>query len=179
VKRAVLVNGVPASGKSTVARALSDASGWPLLSLDTIKQPFFAELGPIDRAVNRRLGRAAYAAIFDTIAAFPDPSTVIVEAWFGFLPPEVLAEHLEHAGVEVIVQLWCHAPPDIVGQRYARRVPLRSAQHPGLDYVPELIALAQRAEPLAGYAVLATDTTRPLDIAAVLDFLRHSGFPLA
>ena len=176
MKRAVLVNGVPASGKSTVARALSDAGGWPLLSLDTIKQPFFTELGPIDRAFNRKLGRAAYAAIFDTIAGFPDPCTAIVEAWFGFQPTEVLEEHLKHAGIGEAAQLWCLAPPEVIGERYALRVPLRPPQHPGLDYVPELIALAERAVPLAQFPVLAVDTTKPLDMAAVVVFLRGHGF---
>ena len=86
MKRAILVNGVPASGKSTVARAVSDRFGWPLLALDTIKEPFFTEIETVDRAFNRKLGRASYAAIFNTVADFPDPSTVIVEAWFGFQP---------------------------------------------------------------------------------------------
>src|SRR5690606_30985240 len=39
-KRLVMVNGVPASGKSHVATVLAQATGWPLLSLDTIKNPF-------------------------------------------------------------------------------------------------------------------------------------------
>jgi glucokinase len=179
MKRAVLINGVPASGKSTVARAVSDACGWPLFAVDTIKQPFFDEIGPVDRAFNRKLGRAAYAAIFATVADFPDPCTVIVEAWFGFQPVDVLEGHLQYAGIGEAVQLWCHAPPDVVGERYAARVPLRQPQHPGLDYVPELIALAKRAVPLPQYPVLMVDTTTPLNVAEVLDFLRRSGFPLA
>ena len=59
MKRAVLVNGVTASGKSTVARALSQAKGWPLLTLDTIKEAIFEHLGTGDRDYNRLLGKAA------------------------------------------------------------------------------------------------------------------------
>jgi glucokinase len=176
MKRAVLVNGVPASGKSTVARAVSDTCGWPLFAVDTIKLPFFDEIGPMDRAFNRKLGRAAYAAIFETVANFPDPCTVIAEAWFGFQPTDVLERHLTHAGIGEAVQLWCHAPPEVIGERYGLRVPLRPPQHPGLDYVPELIALAERAVPLAQFPVLAVDTTKPLDMAAVVVFLRGHGF---
>ncbi len=179
MKRAVLVNGVPASGKTTVACALRDRSGWPLFALDTIKAPFFDEIGAVDRNFNRKLGRAAYAAIFDTIAGFPDPCTVIVEAWFGFQPPDVLKAHLMRAGIGETMQLWCHAPPDIIGKRYGARVPMRSPQHPGLEYVPELVELAGRAEPMAGYPVFMVDTTKPLDVAAILDTFRRSGFPLA
>ena len=53
MKRAILVNGVPASGKSTVARAVTDRFGWPLLALDTIKEPFFDEIGAVDRGTLR------------------------------------------------------------------------------------------------------------------------------
>jgi glucokinase len=176
VKRVVLVNGVPASGKSTGARAVADRGGWPLLALDTVKEPFFGELGPVDRALNRKLGRAAYAAVFDLIAAFPDGQTTVVEAWFGFQPAEVLADHIQRAGIGDVAELWCSAPPEVIGARYAARVPQRAPQHPGLDYVPELIALAGRARPLGAYRLLAIDTTRPLDGEDVVAFLKQSGF---
>jgi len=71
MRRAVLVNGVPASGKSTVARLISSRRNWPLLGLDVIKEPFFAHLGVGDREYNRKLGRASYQATFDLIEGFP------------------------------------------------------------------------------------------------------------
>ncbi|MDZ4136014.1 MAG: ROK family protein, partial [Paracoccaceae bacterium] len=110
-KRLILVNGVPASGKSGVARALADRTGWQILTLDTIKAPFLIELAPVDRPFNRTLGRASYAAIFDLIRDAPAGSTVIVDAWFGFQPPAVLTEGLTRAGIAEVAELWCHAPP--------------------------------------------------------------------
>ena len=178
MKRAVLVNGVPASGKSSVARALADRTGWPLFAVDTIKEPFFKELAPVDRALNRRLGHAAYAAIFDTIAAFPDGQTVIIDAWFGFQPTAVLTGHAERAGLQSLAEIWCHAAPEVVGARYAARVPHRPKEHPGLEYVPELIALTERARPLDVGPRLTIDATLPLDIAAIVAFLRQTGFPV-
>jgi glucokinase len=163
VKRAVLVNGVPASGKSAVARALADATGWPVLALDAVKDPFLAELGPVDRAANRRLGRASYAALFALLRAAPAGTTAIVDAWFGFQPADVLEAHLAAAGVAETAELWCHAPPETIGARYAARVGARPAGHPGLDYVPELIALAGRARPLGRGPALEVDTTAPPD----------------
>lgn len=177
MKRAILVNGVPASGKSTVARAVSDKFGWPLFALDTIKEPFFDEIGPVDRAFNRKLGRAAYAAIFNTVAGFPDPSTVIVEAWFGFQPAEALARHVAGAGIGATVELWCHAPPETIGERYAARVPHRPQSHPGLDYVPELVALAASARPVGAGPCLAIDTTVAIDLLQIEQFLATAGFP--
>lgn len=176
MKRAVLVNGVPASGKSTVARLVSDRFGWPLLALDSIKEPFFTELGVGDRDYNRKLGRGAYAAIFNTVAGFPDGLTVVVEAWFGFQPPEVLARHIARAGIGEAVEFWCHAPPDVIGQRYADRVASRAAAHPGVDYVPELVALAGRAQPIGAGALFSIDTTHPLDLLGVARFLEAARF---
>jgi glucokinase len=170
-KRAVLINGVPGSGKSMVARALSDATGWPILALDTIKDPFLTVLPPGDRLFNRTLGRASYAAIFDLIAAAPSGSTFVVDAWFGFQPRDVLEQGLARAGVTEVAELWCHAPPEVIGARYAARLGTRPAGHPGQDYVPELIALAKRAEPAGLAPRRDVDTTRPLNLNAVTKWL--------
>ena len=162
-RKVVLVNGVPASGKSGVARSLSEATGWPILALDTIKNPFLAELGPVDRPMNRRFGMAAYQAIFDTLAAAPPGSTTIVDAWFGFQPIEVLMAGLARAGVARAVEVWCSAPPQTIADRYAARVPTRPQGHPGLEYVPELLKLAGRAEPTGKFAVIRADTEKAID----------------
>lgn len=170
-KRAVLVNGVPASGKSAVARALSDATGWPILTLDTIKNPFLTILPPGDRLFNRTLGRASYNAIFDLIADAPADSTFIIDAWFGFQPIETLSDGIARAGLTDLAELWCHAPPETIGARYGDRLHLRSAGHPGAEYVPELIALAQRATPTGLAPCFDVETTAPLNLQALTDWL--------
>jgi predicted kinase len=161
VKRVIFVNGVPASGKSSVAKAVSKTAQWPLLTLDTIKEALFAHLGTGDRDYNRMLGRASYQAMFDLAADFPDSTTVVMDAWFGFQPAEVLMDYVAKANIGIALQLWCHAPPDVVGERYRARVATRSGGHLGLDYVPELVALASLAQPLASYPTLHVDTTKP------------------
>ncbi len=171
-KRMVMVNGVPASGKSTVARALADATGWPVLTLDTIKNPFLSVLPPGDRLFNRTLGQASYAAIFDLIADAPPGSAIIVDAWFGFQPREVLEQGLATAGVTELAEIWCYAPPDVIGARYATRSVLRPKGHPGADYVPELIALAQNAAPTGLAPCHDVDTTQPLNLSALTQWLQ-------
>ncbi|MDZ4311647.1 MAG: ROK family protein [Cypionkella sp.] len=173
-KRAVFVNGVPASGKSGVARALSDATGWPILALDTIKNPFLTILPPGDRLFNRTLGRASYAAIFDLIADAPDNTTVIIDAWFGFQPIETLEDHIHRArlaGLTDIAEIWCHAPPETVGARYAARLGQRPAGHPGAEYVPELITLAQNAKPTGLAPRMDVDTTKAISAQALTEWL--------
>ena len=161
-RTAILVNGVPASGKSTVSRRISTEMAWPLLALDTVKEALFAELGTGDRLHNRRFGRASYGAIWAVVGEFPAQSAVVVDAWFGFQPLELLQEHLERARVTRTVEVWCTAPPEVIAQRYAERARQRHEGHLGLDYVPELRDLAGRARPLGIGPVIPVDTSLPV-----------------
>ena len=163
MKRVVLVNGVPASGKSAIARALATETGWPLLTLDTVKEALFAHLGLGDRDYNRKLGRASYQAIFAAFGDFPPGATAIVDAWFGFQPREVLEGHLARAGVTQVVEVWAQARPETIGARYAARVGTRSAGHLGLEYVPELIELARCAQPLGGFPRIDVDCEQAVE----------------
>ena len=174
MKAAILVNGVPASGKSTVARAVSARLGCPLMTLDTVKDPLFEHLGTGDREHNRKLGRASYGAIFAAIGDWPDPALVVIDAWFGFQPPDVLDRHLKTAGLSQTAELWCHAPSDVVAARYAARLGERSPGHPGADYIPELIALNERARPIGRGPMFDVDTTKPPPIEAIFAWLLES-----
>jgi len=171
MKSVVLVNGVPASGKSTVARAISQELNCPRLTLDTVKEAFFAHLGTGDRDYNRLLGKASYQAMFALIADFPDPSTTVVDAWFGFQPRAVLDEHLARAGVTRVIEVWCHAPPEVIGERYRARLSDRHAGHLGESYIPELIALAGRARPLGDFPFYEVDTSAAFDLEKLSSWL--------
>ncbi|MGJ4858507.1 AAA family ATPase [Labrys sp. La1] len=171
MKKAVLVNGVPASGKSSVARLVADARGWAILGLDTVKEPFFDHLGVGDRDYNRKLGRASSQAIWSIVGDAPDGMTFVVDAWFGFQPREVLEDYLARAGIGLTAEIWCHAPPDILVERYRARLSSRHAGHPGEAFLPELVALAQRAQPLRRGPLFDIDTAAGFDEAELLAWL--------
>jgi len=162
MRRAVLVNGVPASGKSTVARRLvADLSARGLaavpLSLDIVKEGLFAEIGTGDRAYNRMLGRASYHAIFDTLGGFPDTLLPGIDAWHGFQPPQVLRGHLDRAGVARVVEVWVAVAPALAAERYRTRAAHRAAGHPPASYADELRDLAARARPMGLGPVIEVD----------------------
>jgi glucokinase len=173
-RRLLMVNGVPASGKSSLARAISGETGWPLLGLDTVKTPFLEVLENIDRAGNRLLGKASYKAIFSIIEESPEGATFVIDAWFGFQPLVLLEEHIKMAGITRVAELWCHAPPDVIAERYSDRAGRRAPGHPGLSYVPELVELAKRAEPFRLGPVLDIDTTSPQDIGPLASWARRA-----
>jgi glucokinase len=170
-KRVVLVNGVPASGKSRLAKALSRRTGWPILSLDGIKNPFLQHIGPVDRDFNRILGKASYQAIWSFIAEAPAGSTFIIDAWFGFQPKAQLESYIDAAEVDDVAELWCKVPGSVAGQRYGSRLKDRLPGHPGVEYVSELIALADRAEPMGCGAVMTIDQTQEPDMEAITAWL--------
>lgn len=158
--RAVLVNGVPASGKSTLARALAARLEVPILELDVIKEVLFEQLGHRDaeRSWGRALGRASLESIWALLAGFPADSTVVVEAWFRLPPHDHVLRGLERAGIERWVEIWCHADPDVLVSRYGART--RHPGHPSAaDYVEELRQLAAVARPMGLGPYLDIDTT--------------------
>jgi glucokinase len=170
-KRVVLVNGVPASGKSRLAKSLSQYTGWPILSLDGIKNPFLEHIGGVDRDFNRILGKASYQAIWSFIRDAPAGSTFIIDAWFGFQPKAVLEGYIKAAGIDRTAELWCKVPGNVAGERYASRLKDRLPGHPGAEYVSELVALADRAEPIGCSPFMTVDQTRDPDMQAVIAWI--------
>ena len=161
LKRVVLVNGIPASGKSTLTRALSQRFGWPVLTLDSLKEPFMACFAPVDRQRNRQLGCAAYQAIWNIVGQSPAGQIWLIDAWFGFQPRVLLEQGLKQAGVEAVLELWMKITPDDAVARYQARLTQRLPGHPGAEYLPELRQLAQQAEPMALGPVLQVNACNP------------------
>lgn len=170
-KTVVLVNGVPASRKSTIARLLSEHFALPILTIDGIKEPFMAQFDEIDRPFNRRLGSAAYEVIWSIVADSPTQCVFIVDAWFGFQPKEALERYLGQAGVTRVVEIWNHIPGNLAAQRYAKRLDVRRNGHPGEEYLPELQKLADSAKPMSLGAVYTVEQGKPVDSEALVKWL--------
>lgn len=62
--RLIVITGLPASGKTTLARELAARLSVPLLAKDAIKEPLLSVLGASGRAQSRRLSDASFAVLF-------------------------------------------------------------------------------------------------------------------
>nr|WP_308627517.1 AAA family ATPase [uncultured Eisenbergiella sp.] len=62
----ILVTGIPASGKSTMAGFLADTFGLPVISKDRIKELMYDTIGFRSREEKVRLGTAAMEIMYDT-----------------------------------------------------------------------------------------------------------------
>jgi AAA domain-containing protein len=83
VRGYVLVGGWPASGKTTLARALALELGVAYLSKDQVKEALMDVMGtPSTVAESQRLGRAAVFAVLR--AAQGCPAAVIDSTWFPY-----------------------------------------------------------------------------------------------
>ncbi|TMR31619.1 ATP-binding protein [Nonomuraea zeae] len=122
----MLVNGLPGSGKTTVARALGRALGLPVFSKDDLKETLADMLerpeGVGEREWSRRLGAAAGESLW-TLLANAGRGAVLESPWPAPLRPVVLAG-LERAGVRdpaAVREVWCEVPPELARRRYERR----------------------------------------------------------
>jgi predicted kinase len=68
--RLLIVTGLPATGKTTLARCLADRFACPLLAKDTVKEPLLDKLGQGDAAWSRSLSDASFEVMFALVRDF-------------------------------------------------------------------------------------------------------------
>jgi predicted kinase len=163
----VLVSGLPGSGKTTLAAPLASALRWPLLSKDVIKEVLWDVLGGGDREYSASLGGAAQEVLFRTAADAPN---AVIDT---FLHREWRHHLLALPGP--VVEVYCACPVDIARERYAGR--RRHACHFDTDVLADTWDRWARedAQPLAVGPVLEVDTTHPVDVDAIVEWVRDMG----
>lgn len=140
----VIVTGLPATGKTTIARRLSASLGWPMFSKDDFKELLFDRIGHSDREWSKKLGAASYG-ILGHIAEqeLAAGRSFIIETNFPAESAELFVELADRHHVRY-VQVLCHADGDVVMQRFTSR----SDRHPG--HVDDVVAETQRDLLLSG-----------------------------
>lgn len=152
-----LVGGWPASGKTTLARALASELRIAYLSKDEMKEALMDQLGaPESIEESRRLGRAAVGAVLR--AARGCPAAAIDSTWYPYSLP--LVRELPGPFVEIR----CRVGLDIARERYRTR--RRDARH--LDHVRTEDELwGTEVPPLGVGPLLEVDTGAPVDVNAL------------
>jgi len=113
----VIVSGLPASGKTSVAEPLASALGLRLISKDAIKQALFEAVGWGDWNWSKTVSRAADAAMV-RLARDLD-GAVLDNFWYRETANELLA-----ALPRPMVEVFCRCPPEVAYERFRQKLPL-------------------------------------------------------
>jgi predicted kinase len=168
---AILVNGLPASGKSTLGAALAAVLGCPFLSKDAVKEPLADLVGPM--IPGRALGGIAMDTVW-AMAGAVEHGVVIDSVWVTAESREFVRRGLETAGSPRAVEVWCEVDRATAEQRIRARyapgaVPPRHRVHGSAD---ELLAVRDALAPTAGPTglcpVVRVDTSGPVDFDALV-----------
>jgi predicted kinase len=168
----VLVNGLPAAGKTTLARALSRRLSLPLLSKDVIKEAHADVFGTQSpdgrpqRSWNSQFGAAANATMWALLADSPG-GAVLESTWPRQETWEFVQAGLSAAEVTAPRQIWCEVPLAIARERFAARHPSRHAIHGEPPDEEEWSGRWALATPLPIPDTLHVNTTGPVDLDAI------------
>jgi diadenosine tetraphosphate (Ap4A) HIT family hydrolase/predicted kinase len=126
--RLVIVAGAPATGKTTLARALGDALGMPVITKDDLKESLAESFTTGDLTWSRQLGSAAYEALF-TVA------DRILAAGHGLVLESNFRCGISEAPLRALAQLAptvvivCRTPDTLRRRRYQERAANRHRVH--------------------------------------------------
>ena len=162
----VMVNGLPGSGKSSLAPRLAAALDAACLGKDRIKEAL------ADAVVTEvpQLGAVAMDTVW-TLAAAVSGMVVVDSWWFRPRDLEQARAGVARSGAKATVEIWCDVPAELARSRYISRK--RHAVHADAEKLAtEWTGWAAAAVPLALGPVIRVDTARTVDIRALADDVR-------
>lgn len=163
IRSLILVSGAPGSGKTTLAKALSEALGFTLISKDAIKEALEDALP--GRHTSTELSDAAMAVLWSLAA---DAQQAILEA--NFHPAQSCERLCAVPGRKL--EIHCVCPLEICAERYAQRA---TSQHHHRVH-PKSISiesLQKYAVPIGACPVIEVNTLEPVNVGEVLNKVRR------
>ena len=171
---ALVLTGLPASGKSTCGRALAAALDWPCFDKDDFLEALYGETLPSTREERRLLSRQSDRLFRD--AATGARHAVLVSHWASPRGPEGTGTDSSwiDAHFARVIEVHCACSPETAAHRFIAR-----RRHPGhLDHQrppAQVIAWMQAlapAYPLACWPLITIDAQTAPDLDALFPAVR-------
>ena len=120
----IVVSGLPATGKTTLAAHLRRELGLPLIAKDALKEALASALPenqPISRDTSRQIGRQAMTLMFAFARDLIESGTpCIVES--NFIPALAVNDFEPFHSCACVRQVHCSLPQTVMLERYQRRI---------------------------------------------------------
>jgi adenylate kinase family enzyme len=169
IPKVIIVNGLPCSGKTTIANNLADYFKFPVVGKDTFKELLFDTLGWEDREWSKKLDVPSMELLYKFIEIeFNAEKTCIVENPFDPIKDGERFIKLKQKYNYIPIQILCFAQGDVLVKRFKDRAEAGN-RHPGhqdhLTYEEH-------------YPILIQEKIIPMDIGGVLQEINTTNFSL-
>ncbi len=161
------MNGIPASGKTTLAVGLEVELGFPVVSKDAIKEAH-ADLVSV-QVPTRRLGALSSEAMWSLVGMVNGP--VIVDSfWATGRDEEFFQRGVTEAGIDVAVVVWCDVSVGTARRRFEERTrpPIHRDDVRGFEWEQ----LARAARPISQFPTVIVNAEAPVNVPKLAVELR-------
>jgi predicted kinase len=129
--KVIIVNGLPCSGKTTIANKLADHFKFPVVGKDTFKELLFDTLGWEDREWSKKLDVPSMELLYKFIEIeFNAEKTCIVDSPFDPIKDGEKFIKLKQKYSYIPIQILCFARGDVLIKRFKERAEAGN-RHPG------------------------------------------------
>ncbi len=175
MKKLIIINGPPGSGKTTVTTALREHIDMVIIEKDAIKEFYFEYVGYGDRKWSIALGKAAIDSMLSLVdQIFHIQDQILIEtAFYASIMKEDIAKLRRSHDIEVL-EIYCQLDEGVRSKRFFERA--NSTRHPGHA---DILSPNEATENLDRYAPIAVgdivyiDTENDIDVARLAETIKQ------
>jgi predicted kinase len=167
----VVATGPPASGKTTLSRALARLLDLPLLAKDDYKQRLLDDV-PVESVEESRL--AGRRAVQTMLSSARDAGRGVLDSvWVE--RGRAIRELTSLQAVAEVVEVFCRCDVDTMRRRYLERAPTKGPGHFDVERDEAELWPPEALGPLAGpWSVIEVDTSVAVDVSALASRIRRT-----